>query len=99
MFHGVTAALAAPPADWVNRAPEIGKPMQERFEALLLVLRTIASFIASIESIDRPPRPPLQVGVADSTIQQSMVCLVTPRLGAYLATATFINLCLGVAPA
>lgn len=145
VFYGVAAALAAPLADWVNRAPEIGKLMQERFEALQPALRTIASFIDSIESIGRPLRPPLQVDVADSTMLQSMVGLVTPaigefilffgsllfflagrvqikrkvvqvmaprptrlavlrvfraietRLGAYLVTATFINLGLGVA--
>ncbi|MDF2809929.1 MAG: family transporter [Microvirga sp.] len=145
LFYGIAAALAAPLADWINRAPEIGKLMQERFDALRPALRTITSFIDSIESIGRPSKPPLQVDVADSTMLQSMVSVVTPaigefilffgsllfflagrvqikrkvvqvmaprptrlaalrvfraiesRLGAYLVTATFINLGLGVA--
>lgn len=145
LFYGIAAALAAPLADWINRAPEIGKMMQERFEAVRPVLRTVSSFIDSIQSIGRPLKPPLQVDVADSTVLQSMVSIVTPaigesilfigsllfflagreqikrklvqamtprparlaalrvfraiemRLGAYLVTATFINVGLGVA--
>lgn len=145
LFYGIATALAAPLADWINRAPEIAKLMQERFDALRPGLRTISSFIDSIESIGRPIKPPLQVDIADSTVLQSMVSVVTPaigefilffgsllfflagrvqikrklvqvmaprparlaalrvfraiegRLGAYLVTATFINLGLGVA--
>ncbi len=81
LFYGIAAALAAPLADWINRAPEIGKLMQERFDALRPALRTITSFIDSIESIGRPLKPPLQVDVADSTMLQSMVSVVTPAIG------------------
>jgi predicted PurR-regulated permease PerM len=71
VFYGVAAALAAPLADWVNRAPEIGKLMQERFEAPRPTRLAVLRVFRAIET----------------------------RLGAYLVTATFINLGLGVATA
>lgn len=84
LFYGIAAALATPLADWINRAPEIAKLMQERFDALRPALRTISSFIDSIESIGRPIKPPLQVDIADSTVLQSLVSIVTPAIGEFI---------------
>lgn len=147
ILYGFAAALAGPLADWIDRAPEIGRTMKERFEAFQPALTTLKSFVESIEAIGRSTSTgaPLQVDIADSTVVTSMVSVVTPaigefilfigsllfflagrvqikrkvvqviaprptrlaalrvfraiedRLGAYLVTATFINIGLGVA--
>lgn len=147
VLYGFAAALAAPLADWISRAPEIGQTMKDRFESFQPMIATLKSFMESIEAIGAGAAgdAPLQVDVADSTVLQSMVSAVTPligefilfigsllfflagrvqikrkvvqvmaprptrlaalrvfraiedRLGAYLVTATFINIGLGVA--
>ncbi|MBS9476175.1 AI-2E family transporter [Ancylobacter radicis] len=144
-IYGLAVMLAAPLAEWTARAPEIGGILQQRFASLQPMLRSIASFVESIESMGRVAAPPMKVAIADSRMLESALGLVTPvigqfilfvgsllfflagriqikrrvvqamglrttrlaalrvfreieqRLGAYLVTATFINIGLGIA--
>lgn len=145
LLYGAAVILAAPLADWLARAPEIGAIMAERFAALKPTLQRFGSFIETIESVGRAAEPPMTVRIADSRMLESALGLVTPaigglilfvgsllfflagriqikrrlvqamgprsarltalrvfreiedRLGAYLVTATFINIGLGIA--
>lgn len=84
IFYGIAAALAGPLAGWIDRAPEIGGLMRQRFEAFRPMLATISSFIDSIQSIGRPLKPPLEVDIADSAVLQNMVSFVTPAIGEFI---------------
>ncbi|HSI39674.1 MAG TPA: AI-2E family transporter [Xanthobacteraceae bacterium] len=84
VFYGVAAALAGPLADWIDRGPEIGELMKSRFEAIQPMIGTIGSFIDSVESIGRQASPPLVVDVADSSMLQNAVSVITPAIGEFI---------------
>ncbi|WGD31471.1 AI-2E family transporter [Ancylobacter sp. WKF20] len=144
-IYGLAVMLATPLAEWTARGPEIGGILQDRFASFQPMMRSIASFVESIESLGRVAEPPMKVAIADSRMLESALGLVTPvigqfilfvgsllfflagriqikrrvvqamgprttrlaalrvfreiedRLGAYLVTATFINIGLGTA--
>lgn len=146
-LYGLALMLAGPLAEWSARGPEIGGILQDRFASFQPMMRSIASFVESIESLGRVAEPPMKVAIADSRMLESALGLVTPligqfilfvgsllfflagriqikrrvvqamgprttrlaalrvfreieeRLGAYLITATFINIGLGIATA
>lgn len=84
LFYGVAAMVTAPLSDWIGRAPEIGSAMRERFRSLQPILQTVSSFVDAVESIGRPVKAPLQVDIADSTVLQSMMSVVTPAIGEFV---------------
>ncbi len=144
-LYGLALMLATPLAEWTARGPEIGGILQDRFASFQPMMRSIASFVESVESLGRVAEPPMKVAIADSRMLESALGLVTPvigqfilfvgsllfflagriqikrrvvqamgprttrlaalrvfreiegRLGAYLITATFINIGLGIA--
>ncbi len=82
--YGAAVAVAGPLAEWIDRAPEIGERMQERFAAFQPAIRSISSFFDAISSVGRPPTPPIPVDIVDSTMLQSLMTVVTPAIGEFI---------------
>ena len=83
-FYGAATALAAPLADWIDRAPQIGETMRERFATLRPAVQSMISFVESLESIGHVAEQPMTVTVADSRMLESAIGVVTPAIGEFI---------------
>ncbi|MFD2142817.1 AI-2E family transporter [Ancylobacter oerskovii] len=83
-FYGATTVLAGPLASWIERAPEIGEILRERFATLRPAVQRMLSFVEALESIGRATEPPVAVTISDSRMLESAIGMVTPALGALI---------------
>ncbi|MBS7539986.1 AI-2E family transporter [Ancylobacter lacus] len=80
-LYAAVVAVTGPLTDWIGRSDEIGDILKQRFQLIRPIVSQIAGFIDVIESIGRTDRPPIAVDVADATVLQNLMTLVTPAIG------------------
>lgn len=83
-FYGAATVLAGPLAEWIERAPEVGETLRERFATLRPAVQRILSFVEALESIGRAAEPPMSVTISDSRMLESVIGLVTPAIGGFI---------------
>lgn len=80
IVYGFAATLAGPLADWVARAPEIAKNLQDRFATVRPAVDSLMTLTKTLESVGRASEAPMTVSLADSKMLESAIGLVTPAI-------------------
>jgi len=79
-FYLVTALVSAPVIDWINKAPDIGRGIQEKLQMLQQPL----SFLRDLRNALLPAGAGQGINVDLVAIAQQAVSVVTPALGQML---------------
>ncbi len=77
VFYGVIVLLAAPAVDWIGKAPEIGRNIQEKLHVLDRPLAALQEMRDALLPSDKKG----SLGVDIMTFVQPAVLIVTPAIG------------------
>ncbi len=77
VFYGVIALLAAPALDWIGKAPEIGRNIQEKLHVLDQPLAALQNLRDALLPSDKKG----SLGVDIMAFVQPAVLLITPAIG------------------
>ncbi len=80
VFYGVIAMLSSPVVDWIGKAPDIGRNLQEKLRLLEVPLATLQNLRAAL----LPPDAKGGLGVDIMNFVQPAVSVVTPAIGQLL---------------